>query len=372
MPVRGLGRRAGFIALLLASAGVLAGCGLAAGGGTKAGGQSLPVTLHFGTVESGEPPYRFFVEEFARDIFERSDGGIRIVVDWEAIPWSPASEGQLADAVAAGDIDLALIPERVFPAYGPSAVDALHMPFLIDSMALADAVAAGEIGASMLSDIPLNGAVGLALAPEDLRHPAGFQRALTSATDFDGLLIRTADIEPQSSTLLRELGAVPRTVDSVGDAFREGRIDAAETAYPFFQDMPPGMIYTANVTFFPKVNVLVASKGSFESLSATQQDILQIAAAAARDSAAAQRPTELDGLTEVCTWGHDGVLAPPDQVAALVDRAAPVISALRGNQRTAEAMDAIAELKAAMPPTPVVLPEICGSATGDSARPAEG
>ena len=269
MAVSGLRRRAGFIAILLASASVLAGCGVAtAGGGTKAGGESLPVTLHLGTAESGEPPYRLFVEQFARDVFDRSDGGIRIIVDWESIPWTPSSEGQLADAVAAGDIDLALIPDRVFPRYGPSALDALHTPFLIDSMALADAVASGEIGAAMLADLPLKGTVGLALAPEELRHPAGYQRALTSAEDFVGLRIRAADVDTQLSTLLTSLGALPRTVVSTRDAAQDGVIDAAETGYPLYRDMPIGMTYTANVTFFPKVNVLLASSGRFESLSA--------------------------------------------------------------------------------------------------------
>ena len=373
MAVSGLRRRAGFIAILLASASVLAGCGVAtAGGGTKAGGESLPVTLHLGTAESGEPPYRLFVEQFARDVFDRSDGGIRIIVDWESIPWTPSSEGQLADAVAAGDIDLALIPDRVFPRYGPSALDALHTPFLIDSMALADAVASGEIGAAMLADLPLKGTVGLALAPEELRHPAGYQRALTSAEDFVGLRIRAADVDTQLSTLLTSLGALPRTVVSTRDAAQDGVIDAAETGYPLYRDMPIGMTYTANVTFFPKVNVLLASSGRFESLSAAQQEILRTAAGAARDSAAAQRPTELDGLTEVCTWGLDGALAPAAQLAALVRRAAPVTAALRRNERAAETMDAIAAAKAAIPPTPVVLPEICGPATGDSARPGGG
>ena len=192
-----LRRRAGFLALLVLSTGALAGCGVAAGQRrTKAGGQSLPVTLHLGTVESGEPPYRFFIEEFAREVFERSDGGIRIVVDWQKFTWSPASEGLLADAVRAGDIDLALVPDRVFPTFGASALDAVHTPFLIDSMALADAVASGEIGAAMLADLPLEDTVGLALAPEELRHPAGYHRELTSATTSTGFAS-----EPPTSSL---------------------------------------------------------------------------------------------------------------------------------------------------------------------------
>ena len=277
MGIRPAGRFTVTVVALWSTA-ALAGCGMVLGeGGTKAGGQSLPVTLHLGTVESGQPPYRLFVEEFAREVERRSEGAIRVAVDWQAIPWRPESERTLAAQVDAGDIDLALLPDRILPGFGASALDAVHTPFLIDSMALADAVASGELGVAMLADIPLS-SVGLALVPEDLRYPAGYGRALTAADDFLGLRTRTAVAEPESSALLQALGAIPVAAQSLGEALSDGLVDAAETAYPYVRDFPDGMIYTANMAFFPKMNVLVAAQRSFDALPAQQQDLLRDAA----------------------------------------------------------------------------------------------
>jgi len=367
MGLRPVGRVTVAVVALWSTA-ALAGCGMVLGeGGTKAGGQSLPVTLHLGTVESGQPPYRLFVEEFAREVERRSEGAIRVAVDWEANPWNPDSERTLAVQVDAGDIDLALLPDRILSGFGASALDAVHTPFLIDSMALADAVASDELGVAMLADIPLS--VGLALVPEDLRYPAGYGRALTAADDFLGLRTRTAVAEPESSALLQALGAIPVAAQSLGEALSDGLVDAAETAYPYVRDFPDGMIYTANMAFFPKMNVLVAAQRSFDALPAQQQDLLRDAAHQARDTAAELRPSEPDGLVAVCTSGRDAVLAPEEELAVLEARAAPVIAELRQNPATAEAIDEITRLKALVPTEPVVIPEVCGAPTGDSARP---
>ena len=357
------------IAVAGACAAGLSACDLGAGG-TKAGGESVPITLRLGTVESSDPPYRYFVEEFAREVEARSDGAVRIAPEWEANPWTPDSEALLAEQVQSGAIELALVPDRVMSSFGPSALDALHAPFLIDSMELADAVAAGDLAPALLSDLPLEDSIGLALVPEDLRHPAAFNGELVAPDDFVGLRIRVGVAQPEAAALLRALGALPQASQSLGEAQADGLIDAAETAYPFAKDMPLGSTVTANVAFFPKVNVLVASGSALDELSEEQRGILAAAAGVARDRAAAQRPTEFEGLTSFCTHSGDGVLAPADTITELIRRSAPVSAELRRHAATAKNMDEIARLKASMPAATIALPEICGPATGDSARPA--
>lgn len=358
--------------VLLSATMTLSGCtsGQSLGGGTKAGAEGLPVTLRLGTVESGDPPYKYFVEEFVRQIKTRSHGSVHVEVDWQLNPYSPASEGELADEVNAGKIDLALVPDRVLSRYGPSSIDALATPFLIDSMPLADAVAESASARSMLASLPLGHVVGLALIPEDLRHPAGNGRALATVADFRQLRIRTLNevVEPATWALLRTIGAVPSAPKNLPSALGAGILDGFETAYPFYLDFPVGTVYSANLTLFAKFNVLLASAEAMSRLSPEQQRMLADAAGAARRKAAKQRPTEAEQLETVCAHGHDAILVSPAELEAFRRLAAPLTAKMRTNRATAHAIDAIQELKTSVPAVAPAVPDLCGAPTGDAAK----
>ena len=84
---------------------------------------------------------------------------------------SSKEEHTLVTRLKGGDFDLALIPTRAWGAEGVTSFHATMAPFLIDSDRLAAAVAQDPLAATMLEGLAGLQLQGLAMWPEDLRHP---------------------------------------------------------------------------------------------------------------------------------------------------------------------------------------------------------
>ena len=105
-----------------AAAMVLAACGGGGGGaaGNKAGGDAAPVTLRIGTDDDGpETPGGGQIQEFARQVQQRSRGHVRIEPVWQAAgeqvdDWDQAN-GRM---VVRGEVDMGMIPARAWDTEG--------------------------------------------------------------------------------------------------------------------------------------------------------------------------------------------------------------------------------------------------------------
>ena len=151
------------------------------------------LTLRLGTDDEARAPGGEQIEEFARRVAEASDGEISIEPVWAAAgsPCCHDWDQEIARKVAAGEFDLGMIPSRAWDTEGVTTLQAINTPFLITSDSLLAEVVSGPLANDMMSGLDEIGVVGLALLPEGLRHPFGFDGPLLGPADYDGAVIRT-------------------------------------------------------------------------------------------------------------------------------------------------------------------------------------
>jgi C4-dicarboxylate-binding protein DctP len=336
------------IALVALAAG--AGCS----GGDKAGGSGGIETLR---LASDDPPDRAAsqqVKEFARQVRRLSDGRLRIHIDWEAngsgVKHPPrAFDQKTAQKVIDGSYALAIVPARAWDVLGVTSLQAIQAPFLVNSDALLDRVASDPVAEQMLAGLNDVGVVGLALWPEALRHPVGFGHPLRSRSDFAGKGIRAIRSE-LTWEILRALGARPldRVGDEIGPEIDSGKLSGAETEIGLVGDLPRPAIVTANVTLFPKANIIVANRAAFDGLSDDQRETLRKAAAETLDHVLASRPTDVEEARSACGVGVRIVVASDADIRGLVRATRPVVARLERDDLTRRSIQRIVALRETM------------------------
>jgi C4-dicarboxylate-binding protein DctP len=322
------------------------------GSGDKAGGDAEPVVLRMATIEGRGAPYADAVEEFARQVRDLSGGDLRLRVVWEGASeylggFGPGADQKIARLVQKGTLDMALIPARAWDELGVTSLQALQAPFLVSSEDLVDRVVQSELAGEMLAGLEQAGVVGLVLVPEGLRHPVGFARPLLAVDDFAGATIRALPSNA-SNRLLRALGATPVDIccKDFSTAVARGEIAGAESGFAWGGDLPRPGTFTANVTFYPKVNVVVANDDVFAELSDEHRDILRRAAAGALRHVVSDGPREAERAAVYCRNGGKIASASERDLAALERAARPVYAALEADAQTRKLIARIRVLKA--------------------------
>jgi TRAP-type C4-dicarboxylate transport system substrate-binding protein len=315
---------------------VLGITGCAGDGDDKAGGSGAPVILRIGDSDPRGYPAGDAIEEFARRVSTRSDGKLRIRPVWQAAGVDvTAVDQRVARLVVSGDLDLGMIPARAWDTEGVTTLRALQAPFLISTDEMLDTVVSSDLTGDLLEGLEDVGIEGLALIPEELRHPIGFGGALRRPGDFAGVGIR-APLSSTTYALLRALGARPvdLTFDQAVAAVRAGTVAGAESSLLHLGALPGRATVTANVVFFPKINTLVANAERFDELTAEQQDILREAAEQTLRHVINTRTREPDAARQACRNGAKLVMASPADIAALRRAAAPVYAELERDPAT--------------------------------------
>lgn len=340
------GRRGPALVGMAMAAAVVAACSGGAADENKAGGDPVPVTLRLGTIEPSWAPYAAGVEEFAREVEERSGGSVRIDLDWETLGgWHPQAEVEVAGLVRDGDLDLALVPARAWDELGVTSLQALQAPFLVSSDGLVADVARSELAGELMAGLGEAEVMGLALLPESLRHPVGYTEPVQTAADFNGLTIRVP-VSDLSYRLMDALGAEPVDEAEFHSAVVAGDLAAVESAFAWTDDLPPGGVFTANITFYPKVNVLVAGEAALERLSDDQRDVLDDAATAALELVIETGGSDAAAAAEYCAAGGTVVVAADEEIAALEAAAGSVYADLEDDAVTGTLIERIRAMKA--------------------------
>jgi TRAP-type C4-dicarboxylate transport system substrate-binding protein len=330
---------------------VLAACGGGSAGdeaaGNKAGGDAAPVTLKLGTPDQRGFPASDDLEHFASTVKRLSSGRIQVDITWEAQgPGAGRFDQRVAEMVRDGKLDLALVPARAWDELGVTTLQALQAPFLIDSDALMNKVATSDLVDEMLAGLGAAKVQGLTLWPESLRHPVGFKRPFLSLADFKGAKVR-APLSKASFELLRALGAEP--VDLSGEALtravRTGELAGAESSLPLASRLPAAGTFTANITFFPKVNALVIGQKAFDRLDASQRSILQDAAAQTLDHLLKTNLSSAAEVAKACAAGVAVANASEEDVSGLEKAAQPVSTRLEQDPQTKQLIERIRAMK---------------------------
>jgi TRAP-type C4-dicarboxylate transport system substrate-binding protein len=352
----------------------LAGCGGGGPGGEKSGGPAAPHALRLGAVEGSDAPYADEVKEFAKAVTKLSNGSINIDIVWNAAaPTAGESETKLAHMVTDGKIDMAVVPTRVWDQLKVTSMQALQAPFLVDNFGLLNAIVSSDLAGEMLSGLNAVGVKGMAIWPDSLRHPIGLTKPLLTVADFKGSRLRVPPSEA-SYSLAAALGAT--TVDPKDwlTAASTGQLDGAESAFVWANDLGIAGTLTANITFYPKANAIVANDKIFEALSSEQQKILQEAATETAAYVVKTNRSEHDLAPEYCKVGGSVALASDSDIADLKKQAAPVLAELEQNAGTKRLVDEISTLKAKTPADPAVSaaackPVVTSAPVGDEAFP---
>ena len=340
----------------------LGGCVEGADLGTKAGGEPPPVTLTMGTNDPQGRTSSDQIEEFARQVEERTAGGVIIEpayrVGGEDVPgW----DQEVAQRVIDGRLDLAVVPARAWDLLDVTSLRALTTPFLISTDEVMDDVVSDNVlAADLMSGLDEVGVTGLALLPEALRHLFLFDAAGLTANGLRGD-VRAA----RSATtwaLLEALGARPTDA-----AIEEGFV-GTESSYNLATSFPTSTV-VGNLTLFPKINVLAANQDSLAELTDAQRDALREAGLATRDWSRSRAVDDAAMAESYCEGGGSVISAEPAELEALHRRARPVIHDLRRDATTAGLIDRIAALADAAVAPPAVS---CAGVPGDNAIEADG
>lgn len=351
---------------LLLAVGLLAGCG--SGAANKAGGSSAPLVLRLANSNSGDQPGTDTIEHFAAQVRKRSGGAVRVQIIYLAAgSATPYVETRTINAVRRGRYDLGWIGARAWDLDGLKSFRALQAPFLITSMRLLNRVVTSSLARELLDSLATRDVVGLALAPDYLRHPVGMERAFVTPEDFAGARIR---IQPSRVTaaVIRALGARPVEISNndIGLAIGQKRVDAQELS---MVNTPGDSVATENVVFFGKAFTLFANSDAYGKLTDDERRAVREAAADAVRYAVAHHATDSAIATGYCFDRRRIVLAKPGDLAVLVRKEQPVYRWLEADPQTKRFIEQIQAWKQTTPPDPALtsIPAACRRAP----RPAQ-
>jgi TRAP-type C4-dicarboxylate transport system substrate-binding protein len=323
-----------------------------------------------GVSDPRDRPSQSPIDTFINEVATRSGGTIAIEPVYDAGVDTPEGfEVGVAGMVERGEVDLALVASRAWDLAGVTSFQPLQAPFLITDDALAAAVAAGDIGHRAMDGLAAVGVTGLALWPEDLRHPFSFVRGepLLTPEDFagDAVLFQPSAV---TAALVAALGGTrfPDDMDR-GEAVNQGLLQGSESGLLQGASLPGTPTATGNVTFFPKFQVLVGNAGALAGLTDEQRSILVSAASETQRAAIENHPTETDAAAGWCDAGGAIVLSDTDQQASFEAAAQPVFDQIQKDPTAAALISSIRELKANLIPAPGAT--ACGTAVEPSGAP---
>lgn len=330
---------------------LVAGCTTTAA--DKAGDAAAePLVLTIGTDDRPGRVSAEQIEHFAARVSALSEGTLQITPRWSAAGAVPDWDQEVARMVERRELDLALIPSRAFDTEGVTSLSALNAPFLITSDALLADVIRGELSGDLLSGLGAAGVTGLSLFPGGLRHPFGVTEPLMGPEDYAGRSIRS----PTSATVAALFEALGATTND-DEPFDAERSDGMESGY---LESPDVAFATGNVTFFPKVLVLVVNTELLRELSPDHEAVLTTAATETQEWAIRTTPTDREAAEQWCRDGGTIAHATKGDLDALAVVADEVTRDLARDPLTARLIEEIARRKAAMPDEPSVGAECVG------------
>ena len=176
-------------------------------------------------------------EMLAAEVPRRTDGRYKVdrIIGFDmleaALGTERAAGGEVAllQGAQSGEFDLVIVSWAIAN-YVPEA-NVFLLPFLFADYAHARAALDGPVGRDILSKLPAQGLVGLALTEARFRYVANSKRPIRGPDDLRGLRLRTGK-NPVLVEAFRILGAEPvpmAMARPVVDAVARGDLDGVET-----------------------------------------------------------------------------------------------------------------------------------------------
>ena len=255
----------------------IAGVGLGLGIGAMGVAEAQEVTLRLALSSSKPHPFNTAADLFADKVKELSDGQIAI----DIFPDRQLGDvKELTEGVRFGTVDMTINSSSAMADQIP-AIEALQLPFLIDSYAhFADAVTTPEAQA-LYEDLGASGAIALTIYEGGMRHFMTVDKKVATMDDFKGLKTRVAPVRLHLD-IWNAVGVnpTPMAYGEVYTALETHTIDAVETNVSSieaekYKEVAKEVLLTGHYMW---PGLLMMNKAKFDSLTAEQQDILQRAA----------------------------------------------------------------------------------------------
>ena len=339
---------------IMAGAIVLATSGCAVPEGADRAGSVQPLDVQ---LVMAAPNGQVELEVFADVVAEVSDGSIQVeVLDRDTTEAVAGLTGrEVLDAVRQGDVQLAALPMRDLAGLGVDAFEPLLAPYMIDSLTLeAELFKDTELITGMVQEADGLGASIVGVLPGPLVYAYGITRDLTGPSDFQGASIALSPGELAAESV-SALGAEPTASEFNGDpvdSFDGLVLQLAAVAGNGYHES--GGSIALDAPLWTRPFVVVANAESFAALPDGQRDALHSATTAAIDDMLAEiRASEKEAMSLFCTSGLVRFTeAGQEAIAALGEAVKPILADIRDEQRGAEVLDRIDELRATTVPEP--------------------
>lgn len=326
---------------------------------------STPVELTFASWVFISPEQEAFMDE----VESESDGSITFSAfeNWTEPDGVEklSDEFAMAEAIAAGDIDVGWTSTRSFPALGIDGFRAIEAPFLIQNDAGTREIVSGPIGEEALAALKGIGLTGLSIYPGSLRFPVTAGSPLRDPSDWAGkrILYYAPSEDSVQARTVEALGGEP--VDDGLHILEDLKVGAYDGGTDSLADVAAGgatesgPYLTSNVIFWPTILIFVVNSDAFASLDEEQRAIIRAAAQGVADATLAEPAETTIGQRVCATTGRFGT-ASAEQLIALRAAVEPVYDWLESDPKEATLLERLREIASAHPePDTVEVPEGC-------------
>lgn len=188
-----------FIAMLMMT--LIAGCGSGDEGSSDNGGDSNEIGVTYTTPETGAT--HIGMEKFQELVDEKTGGSVSV----ELYPNGQLyeSEREAIEATQAGNIEMTVSASAPVASFNPHFM-VLDLPFIFPTHELAYEALDGELGQTLLDELPEQGLVGLAYGETGMRQLSNSEKPIEKPEDLSNMKIRTMENEVHIDTF-KEYGA---------------------------------------------------------------------------------------------------------------------------------------------------------------------
>ena len=233
-------------------------------------------TFRASFVDSKDSTFALAMEEFAKQVEERSSGELRVeLFPGGLVDGVKMDERQLVEGVRSGALSIGLSTTSPLTNYN-HLLDVFDLPFLFSSPEHADQVLDGPIGQRLLDCLRDKNLVGLGYLEVGFRVFSS-SIPLPDYASFSGKKLRVMQ-SVTFSRFVKGIGAdpVPAPVDKIYLMGKEGYIDGADRTYPTYWDFQLYDVhrFISETDHAFSVKMILINDKVFDSLSSEDKSLL--------------------------------------------------------------------------------------------------
>ncbi len=239
-------------------------------------------TLRFAFSLNKDHPVGIGAQKFSDLVAQKSSGKIKVTLFPGAVL---GSDQQNMSAVRGGTLDFASMSPAILAGLNKELM-ILEFPFLFNNAQEVYAVSDGPVGTRLMNNLSAHGIMGLGIWDLGFRNVTNSKRPITKAEDLQGLKLRVIS-SPIYIELFNTLGVnpVPMSFGDVYTALEQKTIDGQENPVGVIENSKFAEVqkYMSMTRHVYTGMLFLMSKKTWDSMSATEHEIISEAAREAKD-----------------------------------------------------------------------------------------